>query len=212
MAIEAINNVPGAPLVRCICDGCGREEVVTCDYEHGPGNVWVPKEGQAVRKMIGRGWSHVKARLLCPACEAARRASISHRGAATCSPSMTAKGEGEEMKKTIEPSRQAPRTPTLAQRHEITGMLMLSYDHKAGRYTGAETDKTIAEAIGGGCLPGWVAEIREANFGPAGGNEEIEAIRAEIAAVQADCAERVAVLGKRLDAVCAAIGPRAARI
>jgi len=30
--------------------------------------------------------------------------------------------------------------------------------------------------------------------------------------VQADCAERVAVLGKRLDAVCAAIGPRAARI
>lgn len=102
------------------------------------------------------------------------------------------------MKKTIEPSRQAPRTPTLAQRHEITGMLMLSYDHKAGRYTGAETDKTIAEAIGGGCMPGWVAEIREANFGPAGGNEEIEAIRAEIAALSA-----------RLDRVCAAVGPRA---
>lgn len=198
MAIEAINGVPGVPRVRCICDGCGREEVVTCDYEHGRGHVWVPKEGQAVRKMVGRGWGHVKARLLCPACEAARRASIFRRGAATCSPSTAAKGEGDGMKKTIEPSRQAPRTPTLAQRHEITGMLMLSYDHKAGRYTGAETDKTIAEAIGGGCMPGWVAEIREANFGPAGGNEEIEAIRAEIAALSA-----------RLDRVCAAVGPRA---
>lgn len=212
MAIEAINGVPGVPRVRCICDGCGREEVVTCDYERGRDGVWAPKDGQAVRKMVGRGWGHVKAQLLCPACEAARRAAISRRVAATCSLPTEAKGEGEEMKKTIEPSRQVPRTPTLAQRHEITGMLMLSYDHKAGRYTGAETDKTIADAIGGGCMPGWVAEIREANFGPAGGNEEIEAIRAEIAAVQADCAERAAVLGKRLDAVCAAIGPRAARI
>ncbi|RWR49434.1 hypothetical protein EOW65_09150 [Sinirhodobacter ferrireducens] len=109
-------------------------------------------------------------------------------------------------------AKQALRQPSQEQRGDIIEMLVLTYDRKAKRYKGADTDKTVAEAVGTWCLPGWVTEIRERDFGPTSGNEEIEAIRAEIAAVQADCAERAAVLGKRLDAVCAAIGPRAARI
>ena len=109
-------------------------------------------------------------------------------------------------------AKQALRQPSQEQRGDIIEALVATYDRKATRYTGADTDKTVAEAVGTWCLPGWVTEIRERDFGPTGGNEEIEAIRAEIAAVQAECAERVAGLRKRIDAVCAAIGPRAARI
>jgi len=70
-------------------------------------------------------------------------------------------------------------------------------------------------------MPGWVAAIREEKFGPAG-NEEIEAIRRAISDLKRDTDtdiavmikgrdEKVAALNKRIDAVCAAVGPRAAR-
>uniref|UniRef100_UPI0035B18533 hypothetical protein n=1 Tax=Paenirhodobacter enshiensis TaxID=1105367 RepID=UPI0035B18533 len=95
-------------------------------------------------------------------------------------------------------SEQPLRQPSQDQRGDIIEMLVTCYDRKAKRYTGAETDKTVADTIGGGCMPGWVAEIRERDFGPSGGNEEIEALRTEIAALSA-----------RLDRVCAAVGPRA---
>ncbi len=58
-------------------------------------------------------------------------------------------------------------------------MLVITYDGDAKRYKGTDTDKTIADALGNGVMPGWVAEIREQNFGPAGGNEEIEIPRGE---------------------------------
>lgn len=91
------------------------------------------------------------------------------------------------------------RQPTAEQEVDIIVMLSSVYDRKQRRYQGAETDVTVAEAVGSGCMPGWVAMIREAKFGPAG-NEEIEAIRAEMTAIRADVGQRLDALAKRLDA------------
>lgn len=119
-----------------------------------------------------------------------------------------------------------PREPTRDQKREIMDLLNGVYDRTAGRYSGGETDKTVAEAIGGGVLPGWVAEIREDWFGPDGGNDEIVALRAELGGWQglaermaADAAARleevqqlaaqVATMAKRLDVIGAAVGPKA---
>ena len=66
-----------APVPRAtgVCDGCGREEVITCDYERVGREIgWRVNEGQAVRKLTGMGWALVKGRLNCPACEAKRKA------------------------------------------------------------------------------------------------------------------------------------------
>ena len=72
------------------------------------------------------------------------------------------------------------RMPTREQKRQIIDMLTAVYDTKASRYTGAETDLTVAEAIGGGILFGWDAQIREDLFGPAGGNAEMEALRDDL--------------------------------
>ena len=45
-----------------------------------------------------------------------------------------------------------------------------------------------------------MAEVRAANFGPAG-NEEAEAIRAEIKRIEVDVAKSIAALTARLDAL-----------
>lgn len=104
------------------------------------------------------------------------------------------------------------RQPTIEQRRQIVEMLVITYDGAAQRYKGTDTDKTISDALGNGVMPGWVAEIREQNFGPAGGNEELDAIRAELAAIEKKQAAEIAALKKRIDAVCAAVGPKAARV
>jgi len=168
------------------CDGCGREETVTCDYERGGrGCDWTPNEGQINRKLVGMGWAFVKGKHSCPLCEAKRKA------------------EASAQKETIVPEPKtnvAPiRQPTPEQEVDIIVVLSTAYDRKAKRYHGKETDKTVAETIGGGVMPGWVAAIREAKFGPAG-NEEVESIRREIAAIRDGMNKRLTEMERRLDA------------
>ena len=129
-----------------------------------------------------------------------------------------------------------PREPTREQKREIMAMLDVAYDTNAGRYKGKDTDKTVAEALGGGIMPGWVEAIREEFFGPAGGNEEILKLEADIAlkfdAIDATLAalrERqgkdadairdfvasrgeLSVLKSRLEAIKAAVGPKVGRL
>ena len=76
----------------------------------------------------------------------------------------------------------AVRQPTREQRRQIVDLLGTCYDTKAERYIGTDTDKTVADCIGGGVLFGWVAQVREEFFGPDGGNDELESILADIAA------------------------------
>ncbi|MEI4262753.1 hypothetical protein [Roseovarius sp. D0-M9] len=44
------------------------------------------------------------------------------------------------------------------------------------RYSGNYTDRVVAEEIGGGVMPGWVAKIRDDADRPAGRNEETGAL------------------------------------
>ncbi len=105
----------------------------------------------------------------------------------------------------------ALREPTTKQERLIIMALEDAYDDQAHRYKGQNTDKTIADELGDGIMFGWVARVREKLFGPSGENEEIAAIRGEINALRSECAGKIDALAKRLDAICAAVGPKAPR-
>lgn len=205
--IEAIKG-KGQHRARVTCDICGHEDVVACDYERRSGNAWSPNEGQIIKKLVGRKWASVKGKLHCPACDARRRAEAA-----------AELREGDKMQDTAVKETAAPEM-TGFQKRVIVLALNDAYDDRAGRYHGTSTDKTIAEDLGGGIRAGWVRQVREEMFGPDGGNEEIEAIRDEIAALgrsfEAGLAEhratyegKILALSNRLDGICAAVGPRA---
>lgn len=204
--IRAIHG-QGANRATACCDTCGREEVVTCNYTRLPGGGWQADAGQVHRKMTGRGWALVKGKLLCPTCDA-------HRRALSAQPAIEIQNGEVSMTRKVQSGAAAEplRQPSQDQRGDIIEMLVVSYDRKAKRYKGKDTDKTVAEAIGGGCLPGWVTEIRERDFGPAGGNEELDGIRNDLGKVREDLMARLCAIDARIDAVCAAVGPKAGRI
>lgn len=191
--IEAVRSGKGQPRVNVICDVCSRGETIPCDYERvGGGQPGKPNEGQAIRKMEGKGWSLVKGKLHCATCEARRKAA-SAKGLEGRSlelatamipakelPPLNLKMESEPMAEvaTKEPGL---RRPTPAQKRQIIGLLEDAYDDDAKRYRNpSDNDKVIAETVGGGCMWGWVAEIREELFGPDTRNAEMDAIRAEV--------------------------------
>ena len=190
--IRANDRSNGVATATIICDDCNRSDVVACDYERR-GQDWHPNEGQAIKKALGHGWAFVKGKLRCAKCEASRKA----------------KSPAEKEPITMTASTTAPREPTAKQERLIIMELENAYDDQAKRYRGQATDKTVADDLGDGIMSGWVTRIREKLFGPSGENEEIAAIKAEISALRAECTIKVDALSKRLDAVCAAVGPKA---
>lgn len=220
--IHAIEKHRGAPCATASCDECGREIRVTCDYERksSASGGWVPNAGQVHTRIIGLGWEVTSKAMRCPACVEARKAPAPNKPKEKPMTTMTASDL---------------RQPTREQRRMIMDMLQASYDTKAERYMGAETDKTVADAIGN-VMPGWVAAIREEFFGPDGGNEAIEILRDELRGVKAaiekeqdrarDAQEQAKTalaaldrladilsgLQRKYDAVKASLGPRAARL
>ena len=200
--IEAMDRSAGSPKAIARCDDCGHSQYETCDYERRPNGSWEPNTGQILHRLTKRGWSNVKGTLRCMSC--------------------TLKHKAEKpMSENVTPLRQ----PTREQKRQIIELLGDVYDTTVERYKAAESDVTVAEAVGGGCMFGWVAEIREELFGPDGRNEELEALRADIAvwmetanallnkahtAVSTFSKERekVADLQRRLDVLVKAAGPR----
>jgi len=75
--------------------------------------------------------------------------------------------------KPVKAETQTPE-PTKRQRIDIFTMLAECYDIDAGKYRQGDTDDTLAEVLG--VRPGWVMLIREAEFGPDGGNEDMESL------------------------------------
>lgn len=61
--------------------------------------------------------------------------------------------------------------PTPKQAYEIFEMLQVVYDRKNQRYQKAETDQTVAAALGIERW-GWVTQVREQFFGPSGNEED----------------------------------------
>jgi hypothetical protein len=208
---------------RMICDDCGKAEVVPCRYV---GKVSLgtsrPDPGQVHRKAVGMGWAITKGKLRCPSCEAKRKAaSAKPQWLAAAETAIKQEAEMAKTEAKTESASVTPiRRPTPKQERLIILALEDAYDDTAKRYRGSATDKTLADDLGDGVMFGWVAEIRERLFGPSGGNEEIEAIKAEIAASDARWTAAIkaaedrrkadmAAITKRQDAICAAVGPRA---
>lgn len=169
--IEAISG-KGVGRARVTCDICARSDTVACGYEriNSREGGWVPNEGQVIRKLEGQKWAFVKGKLHCPACEAKRKAH---------DPKPKQEAKVIEMKTRQEAAADI-REPTARMTAQIVGLLEDAYDDKAKRYRSpTDSDKTIAEVIGGGCMWGWVAAIREKEFGPDTRNAEVDAIRAD---------------------------------
>ena len=203
MALIAIKGPRNQELAEATCDECGTTSSVPASHSHhrgfargGAPIMVLNNPDQSLSKLRRQGWAQVKNRLYCPECEATRK--------------LRDQPKEKDMAIKTENVTQL-RQPTIEQRRQIVEMLVITYDGAAQRYKGTDTDKTISDALGNGVMPGWVAEIREQNFGPAGGNEELDAIRAELAAIEKKQAAEIAALKKRIDAVCAAVGPKAAR-
>jgi outer membrane murein-binding lipoprotein Lpp/predicted Fe-S protein YdhL (DUF1289 family) len=209
----------GRELARCTCDEC--QAVLEFPAMHGTmgGTRKVEpvlqNKGSVTKAYQAKGWAMIGRKLVCAECQEKRRE--------TSRWLLTASKEKPAMTN-VESIRQ----PTREQKRQITEMLTDCYDTKAGRYTGTETDKTIAEAIGGGCMFGWVDAIREDMFGPDGGNEEhtaiatallelsakadtletvVQAVMRDLKAVRTD----VRAMQERLASVVKAVGPKAVR-
>lgn len=191
MTIKAIRGPRGQQEAFCTCQDCDKE--ITMAARHGDSRrfakggasiVTLHSEAAVIDALKAMGWSYIKNRLRCPRCTKAR---------------IDKPKEVIPMQTTVTTGRQ----PTPEQEVDIIVTLSSAYDRKAKRYAGNETDRTVAEVIGGGCMPGWVARIRSEKFGPAG-NEEAEAIRAEIETVRADLIKRLDALSIRLTNLYAA--------
>lgn len=159
MTFEPIRSDRGQPRVRCICDDCGRDEVVPAVH----GRRGHEGDGQAASKIQKMGWSYIGKRLRCPACESSRKVVK-----VKTKPKVAAAGS-------------TPREPTRAQKREILDLLAYVYDIDGGCYRRGDTDETVADVLG--VMPGWVSELREELFGPAGSNEDMAELRAQVDAL-----------------------------
>lgn len=211
-----------SPAAKAICDFCDHTEIVRADYERTAHGEFRVDEGQVLKKLTHNGWSYIKKKLRCPACEAMRKPHQPKPAAEEPMPEPTIASSNDDL-----------RHPSREQKRQIVSLLTEVYDTAAGRYIAGETDKTVADTIGNGVMFGWVAQIREDLFGPDGGNEELEALEAdfhqwseEAAQIAKSCHEniqaalaglrefnkmrdKISEMAPRIDALKAAIGPRA---
>jgi hypothetical protein len=155
------------------CDECDHETSVKAQHNRHRGNTGKRTviDSQVITKLTAKGWTNIKKTLRCPACEAVR---------------VNNQTKVEPMETDMTETTTELRQPTREQKRQIMEILNEVYDTTATRYTGGETDKTVADAIGNGVMHGWVAQLREEFYGPEGGNEELEALTAEAKQWQTD--------------------------
>lgn len=182
--------------------------------------------GDVVTKLQKKGWSYTNKGLLCAECSAAKVR------AKTPKPQQK---ETEIVTQLLKTDAPAVRQPTREQRRQIVELLNTCYDTKAERYIGTDTDKTVADCIGGGVLFGWVAQVREEFFGPDGGNAEmaellqsiayqrtlVESVAEKITDIQKQVAtywelhqsvvNELTALERRVVAIKIAVGPKAGK-
>lgn len=168
----------GFPIAVCSCDICEDSTTVRAQHTRHRGNEKKKSvvESQVLIKLQAQGWTYIKKTLRCPACEAERVQNFNKPKA--MEPEMT----------TTETPTDLPQ-PTREQKRLIMDMLNEVYDTKSNRYSGHETDKTVAETLGNGIRHGWVAQLREEFFGPEGGNEELATLEEEVAKWTAEAAQ-----------------------
>lgn len=182
----------GANAATAVCDCCGEEQTERCGYSKKSGGAYQPNEAQVLNKVQAHGWTFIKNKLRCPACEAARKAE--HHTKPEESP-MPTKTEDDPISA---PGVPALRQPTGKQKREIISMLELAWDDARSRFKAGESDKTVAEAIGGGVMWGWVKQIREDMFGHDTRNEEAEKLATDLIALRVEMDEKTHAVRKTI--------------
>lgn len=148
----------------CQCDVCGQEAKERAKFHHGKTAAdRQMDEGQVRQRLQHKGWTYIKGVLRCPTCEQARKPII---------------------EEAIVVQAQPKTEPTREQMRQINAMLEAVYDIDAQRYTGKETDITVAEALGTDFMVEWVASVRDRFYGPEGNNAEVAEIMAEIVEIK----------------------------
>ena len=131
---------------------------------------------QVMPKLHAAGWTYIKGVLRCVDCEINRI--FDHEDAQPLEKPMAK----EPTVIVVPPPPVSPlRQPSRDQKRQIVAALEMAYDIKNQRYSGTETDKSIADMLGDGIMYGWVATIREDMFGP-DGNEELGSLAADVTA------------------------------
>lgn len=203
MTIKPISKGAHRPYAVITCDDCGESIEKNCSYAKGQPDR--PNVGQLMNALTSKGWRVTKRKQICPDC-AAKEKSI----------------EGTDMtdsRQNVTTISTKPREATREHRREIMAYLEAVYDIDAGRYSGEETDATVAESVGKGCVPAWVEAIRVEFFGDNGTNEamergaedalreikaigqQIEGVMAMIDAANQRHAEDMAAIAKAIDAI-----------
>lgn len=209
-------DIYGNPVALCQCSKCDRQEHFKSRHHQNKNdlNKVEVKNSDALGKANSAGWVFHREGPLCPVCERNRIEALKSQ---------------KETALTKAPTTDASvRQPTREQKRKIVSALEEHYDTKNQRYIGGETDKTLADRLADGIMPGWIASVREDMFGP-DGNEEIADLSGEIKAWMAktdaaiDAANKafsdivhnrgmVKTLQDRLNKIVAAIGPKAERL
>jgi len=171
------------------CDICGSTLVMAAGKN---------QEGRIRKRAIQNGWKVSGSHLHCKSCAASLRNGVVPRNVAllTAAPetppaketAMTTPRRPKNLSvvspspfdalssieiKAATPSETPPREPTRDQRRAIRSLLDSVYDDARGCYSAGETDSTVADAVGFGVMPGWVAHIREEFYGPEGCNDDM---------------------------------------
>lgn len=193
--IEPIIDQRGFTAATCKCDICGEEarERAKMKFNVHGADKREMDEAQVLKKLQSKGWSYVKRVLRCPTCEAARKGKEPV--------TMIENAMTEALKPVI-----AALEPTREQKRQIMSLLDSVYDKERERYSGRETDASVAEALGKEFKVDWVSQIREEFFGADGNNGELTEIAAEIAELRdalKSAVERDAEADKMVQAIVA---------
>lgn len=187
--IEVIGNRRGNQKALVTCDICKVESVeipaqtdgekVTNRGNHSTKNPAPIVDGHVMRRLTAKGWTMRGKRHVCPGCQG--------------------HGQAEEPKGEVEQDmaevKLVPAEITRETRRAIRGLLDEVYDVEAQRYRGAETDKTVAETVGGGCLVEWVAAERKDGYGDSGENEAQTGLDANLTHLRAQVNEELEAVG-----------------
>lgn len=142
------------------------------------------------KQMLNKGWSF-GSRLSCPEC--GRRRAKSNPDSKKIAMSTTDKPQASDA------ARKAKRL--------VYQALEDAYDDVAKRYRNGWSDDRVAKETG--AAPAFVKQIREQDFGPLGEpvelaslRHEVDALRAEASASNADLIRRVDALAQKLTNIC----------
>jgi len=148
--------------------GCGREDQI-----QDATSSLLPTEVIA-KKFAQRGWVVGHRRHVCSACLEAERTGRRKGAAVKRAAAAKTKAGDKPMNDTAQDRRQTvvsdpPPRPSREQRRQIHETIDANWSVKSDCYAAKNSDKQIAESLG---VPwAWVAEVRDAAFGPADVNE-----------------------------------------